>query len=244
MRGLRTAWTAGMVFAVLIPLAAFAWQQLDRRPAWVVSVVAKAESKDEARALRDERRMIDGAVRRIGRRRDVSVEVRAERQRLIGNDGTVYVERAIVLRSATEAPLRAVARDVAGVLNAPRGEPRRATHIGDWTLAFALVAMLLALATLERSGLSDADPFAMDAPLVALDLLGLGFLAAGAVVVEHAWSQPLIPFVAVAFAPVAIWFARARTRWMREPVLRPRYALMCWLAGIVAAAWLARWLGA
>jgi hypothetical protein len=241
---LRIAWRAGVVLGVLVPLSAFAWQQFDRRPAWVIAVVARAESKDPNGARLDERRAVDDVLRRIARVRDVTVEVRGEREGRIDDDTMSRAERTIVVRSAAEAPLRAIARAVHGTPNVLPGESRRAMHIGDLTLAFVLVAMLLTLATLERSALRDADPFAIDAPLVALDLLGLGFLAAGAVVVERAWNLSLIPFVAVAFIPVAVWLVRARTRWAVDPVLRPRYHVFAWLTGLVVAAWLARWLGA
>ncbi|HEV2643221.1 MAG TPA: hypothetical protein VGT98_10955 [Candidatus Elarobacter sp.] len=241
---MRIAWAAGIAFAVLIPLAAFAWEQLDRRPAWVTAVVASAESKDVNAALLDERRALAGVLRRIAGRPGLAVDVRAEHVPRVGDGMTFQAERTVVIRSDAEAPLHAAARAVRGVPNVVPGEPRRATHIGDFTLIFVLVAMLLTLATLERSALSDADPFAIDAPLVALDLLGLGFLAAGAVVVERAWNLPLIPFVALAFAPIVVWLVRARARWTGHRVLRPRYAALAWLAGIVVAGWLARWFGA
>jgi hypothetical protein len=149
-----------------------------------------------------------------------------------------------VIRSEHEPPLTSVKFAARAVPEAMTGEPRRATHIGDFALAFVLIAMLLTLATLERSALSDADPFVIDAPLVVLHALGLGFLMAGAVVAERTWNHALIPFVAVAAAPIALWLARTRRYWTGDPGLRPRYAAFAWLAGIVSTVWLARWLGA
>jgi hypothetical protein len=243
LRRLRIAWAAGSVFAVLIPLAAFGWQQLDRRPAWVMSVVAGAESKDANRAMKDERSAVQSVLQRLARHAEIATSVRSESERQIDDGTTFRAERTVVIRSESEAALMSVMRDVRGVADAVTGRPRRATHIGDFTLIFVLVAMLLTLATLERSALSDADPFVIDAPLVVLHLLGLGFLAAGAVVAERAWNHALIPFVAVAAAPVAFWLARARQYWTSDPALRARYAAFAWAAGIVGAAWLARWLG-
>ncbi|HWT04723.1 MAG TPA: hypothetical protein VN224_03115 [Xanthomonadales bacterium] len=244
MRGLRIAWAAGIAGAALIPLAAFGWQQLDRRPAWVMSVVASSESKDEARARTDERRAFDDVLRRLARRPRIAIELRPEHEPRIGDGTSFQAERTVVIRSKAEAPLTAVVHDMHAVTDAASTEPRRATHIGDFTLIFVLLAMLLTLATLERSALSDADPFVIDAPLVVLHLLGLGFLAAGAVVAERAWNHPLIPFVAIAAAPIAFWLARTRSRWTSDPALRPRYAAFACFAGIVGAAWIARWLGA
>ena len=243
MRGLRKAWTAGIAFAVLIPLAAFGWQQVDHRPAWVMSILVTSESKDETRARGDERRTVDDVLRRIAGPR-VAIELRSEGGRRTGDGTTFEAQRTIVIRSEDEAPLTSVKLAAKAVPETMIAEPRRATRISDFALAFVLVAMLLTLATLERSALRDADPFVIDAPLVVLHLLGLGFLAAGAVVAERAWNHPLIPFVVVAAAPIALWFARTRRRWTSDPVLRPRYAAFACLAGIVGAGWLARWFGA
>jgi hypothetical protein len=243
MRRLRSAWGAGIVCAVLIPLAAFAWKQVDHRPAWVMSILVTSESKDETRARSDERRAMDDLLRRIARPR-ITIELRSEGQRRIGDGTTFEAQRTVVIRSEDEAPLASVKLAAKNGPEALIGEPRRATRISDFALAFVLVAMLLTLATLERSALSDADPFVVDAPLVVLHLLALGFLAAGALVAERAWNQPLIPFVAVAAAPMAFWFARTRHRWTSDPALRPRYTAFACLAGIVGAAWIARWLGA
>jgi hypothetical protein len=242
MRRLRGAWAAGIACAVLIPLAAFGWKQVDHRPAWVMSVLVTSESKDETRARGDERSAVDDVLRRIARRPRIAIELRSENERRIGDGTTFEVQRTIVIRSEDEAPLTAVKLAVRAGPDALIGEPRRATRISDFALAFVLVAMLLTLATLERSALSDADPFVIDAPLVVLHLVGLGFLAAGAVVAGRAWNLPLIPFVAVAAAPIALWFARTRTYWTSDPVLRPRYAAFACLAGLVGAAWVARWL--
>jgi hypothetical protein len=243
MRGIRKAWAAGIACAVLIPLVAFGWKQLDHRPAWVMSILVSSESKDETHARADERRAVDDVLRRIARPR-IAVELRSEGQRRTGDGTTFEAQRTVVIRSADEAPLTAVKRAARAVPDTMIAEPRRATRISDFALGFVLVAMLLTLATLERSALSDADPFVVDAPLVVLHWLGLGFLAAGAVVAERAWNSSLIPFVAVAAAPIAVWFTRARTRWASDPALRPRYAAFACLAGIVGAAWIARWLGA
>jgi hypothetical protein len=64
------------------------------------------------------------------------------------------------------------------------------------------------------------------------------------VVAERAWNLSMMPFVAVAVAPTAFWFARTRRRWTSDPVLRPRYAAFACLAAIVCVGWLARWFGA
>ena len=228
---------------MLIPLAAFGWQRVDHRPAWVMSILVSSESKDEARARTDERRAVDDVLRRIARPR-IAIELRSEGQRRTGNGTTFEAQRTVVIRSEDESPLTAVKLAAKAVPETMIAEPRRATRISDFALAFVLVAMLLTLATLERSALSDADPFVIDAPRVVLHLLGLGFLAAGAVVAESAWNVALIPFVAVAAAPTALWFARARTRWASDPALRPRYAAFACSAAVVGAAWIARWLGA
>jgi hypothetical protein len=243
MRRLRTAWTGGIACAALIPLAALCWQQADHRPAWVMSILVTSESKDELRARGDERRAVDDVLRRIARRARIAIELRSENERRIGDGTTFEMQRTVVIRSEDEAPLTAVKLAAKAVPDAAIGEPRRATRISDFTLMFVLVAMLMTLATLERSALSDADPFVIDAPLVVLHLAGLGFLAAGAVVAGRAWNLPLIPFVVVAAAPIALWFARARTYWTSDPVLRPRYAAFACLAVIVGAGWIARWFG-
>jgi hypothetical protein len=243
MRGLRKAWAAGIACAVLLPLTAFGWQQVDHRPAWVMSILVASESKDETRARAGERRTVDDVLRRIARPR-IAIELRSEGGRRTGDGTTFEAQRTVVIRSADEAPLTAVKLAAKAVPDTMIAEPRRATRIGDFALGFVLVAMLLTLATLERSALSDADPFVIDAPLVVLHLLGLGFLAAGAVVAERAGNHTLIPFVAVAAVPIAWWFVRARTRWAGDPALRPRYAAFACVAGIVGAAWIARWLGA
>ncbi len=244
MRGLRKAWAAGIACAVVIPLAAFGWQRADHRPAWVMSILVSSESNDEARARSDERRAFDDLLRRIERPR-IALDLHKEGQRRTGDGTTFEAQRTVVIRSEDEAPLKATQRAARAVPQTTMiSEPRRATHISDFALAFVLVAMLLTLATLERSGLSDADPFVVDAPRVVLLFLGLGFLGAGAAVVGNVWNASLIPFVAVAAVPIALWFARARTYWTRDPALRPRYAAFACLAGIVAAAWIARWLGA
>ena len=138
---MRIAWAAGTVCAVLIPLGAFAWQQLDRRPAWVTSVVARAESDDARSALRDERSATTRVLQRAARLRGVTVEVWPERElrvdrTRIGDAANAQAERTVVLRSDAEAPLLAVARSVRGIPDVVPGEPRRATHIGDFTLAF------------------------------------------------------------------------------------------------------------
>ncbi|MDQ6943296.1 MAG: hypothetical protein M3169_12385 [Candidatus Eremiobacteraeota bacterium] len=227
----------------MIPLAAFGWQRVDHRPAWVMSILVTSESKDEARARADERRAVNDLLRRIERPR-IAIDLHDEGQRRTGDGTTFEAQRTVVIRSEDEAPLTAVKLAAKAVPETTMiAEPRRATHISDFALAFVLVAMLLTLATLERSGLSDADPFIIDAPRVVLLLLGLGFLAAGAVVIGNVWNASLIPFVAVAAAPIALWFTRARTYWTRDPALRPRYTVFASLAGLVAAAWLARWLG-
>jgi hypothetical protein len=243
LRGLLKAWAAGIAFAVLIPLAALGWKYADHRPAWVMSILVTSESKDETRARDAERRAVDDILRRIARPR-IAVELRSEGGRRTGDGTTFESQRTLVIRSEDEAPLTSVKLAAKAVPDTMIAEPRRATRIGDFALAFVLVAMLLTLATLERSALSDADPFVIDAPLVVLHFLGLGFLAAGAVVAERAWSYSLIPFVAVAAAPIALWFARTRNRWTGDHALRPRYAAFACLAGVVAAAWVARWLGA
>ena len=243
MRGIRKAWAAGIACAVLLPLVAFAWKQLDHRPAWVMSVLVSSESKDETRARSDERRAVEEILRRIARPR-IAIELRSEGGRRTGDGTTFEAQRTVVIRSDSEAPLTAVKHVAKAVPDTMVAEPRRATRIGDFALGFVLVAMLLTLATLERSALSDADPFVIDAPRVVLHLLGLGFLSAGAVVTERAWNHALIPFVVVAAAPIAWWFARARTRWFSDPVLRPRYAAFACAAVVVAAAWIARWAGA
>jgi hypothetical protein len=243
MRGIRKAWAAGIACAVLIPLVAFGWKQADHRPAWVMSILVSSESKDEARARAEERRAVDDVLRRIAGPR-IAIELRSEGQRRIGDGTTFEAQRTVVIRSAEEAPLTAVKRAVTAVPDTMIAEPRRATRISDFALGFVLVAMLLTLATLERSALSDADPFVIDAPLVVLHLLGLGFLAAGAVVAERAENFALIPFVAVAAAPMVWWFARARSRWADDPALRPRYAAFACMAAVVGAAWIGRWLSA
>jgi hypothetical protein len=202
-----------------------------------------SESKDAARARGDERRAIDDVLRRIARPA-IAIELRSENERRTGTGTTIEWQRTVIIRSEDEARLTAVKLAAKAVPDILVGEPRRATRISDFALGFVLVAMLLTLATLERSALSDADPFVVDAPLVVLHLVGLGFLAAGAVVAGRAWNHSLIPFVAVAAAPIAWWFARTRTFWTGHPVLRPRYAAFACLAAIVAAAWIARWLGA
>ena len=244
MRRLRNAWAAGIACAVLIPLAAFGWQRADHRPAWVMSILVTSESKDQPRARADERRAVDDILHRVARRPNLAIELRSENERRTGDGTTVELQRTIVIRSEDEAPLTAVKRAAKGVADAMTGEPRRATRISDFALAFVLVAMLMTLATLERSALSDADPFAIDAPLVVLHLAGLGFLAAGAVVAGRSWNLPLIPFVAVAAAPIAVWFARARAYWTSDPVLRPRYAAFACVAAVVGGVWVARWCGA
>ena len=227
---------------MLIPLAAWGWQWFDHRPAWVMSILVTSEAKDETRARGGERRAVDDVLRRIARP-DIAVELRAENERRIGDGTTVEAQRTVVIRSGDEAPLTAVKLAARAVSDVMIAQPRRATRISDFALAFVLLAMLLTLATLERSALSDADPFVVDAPLVVLHLIGLGFLAAGALVAGRAWSHALIPFVALAAAPIALWFVRTRTFWMRDPVLRPRYAAFACLAAIVGAAWIARWFG-
>jgi hypothetical protein len=70
MRRLQTAWAVGIVFAVLIPLAAFAWQHVDHRPAWVMSILVSSESNVEGRARGDERRAVADVLRRIARPRN------------------------------------------------------------------------------------------------------------------------------------------------------------------------------
>ena len=243
MRGIRKAWAVGIACAVLIPLAAFGWQQLDHRPAWVMSILVSSESKDETRARADERRAFDEVLRRIARPR-IAIELRSEGQRRTGDGTTFEAQRTVVIRSESEAPLTAVKLAAKAVADTMIAEPRRATHISDFALEFVLVAMVLTIATLERSALSDADPFVINAPLVVLHLLGLGFLAAGAIVAERAWNHSLIPFVVVAAAPIAWWFVRTRTYWTSDPALRPRYTVFVCLAAVVGAAWIARWLGA
>ena len=242
LRALRKAWTAGIACAVLIPLAAFGWQLADHRPDWVMSILVTSESKDETRARDDERRSVDDVLRRIARPR-IAIELLSENERRTGDGTTFEAQRTIVIRSEDEAPLMAAKLAARAASDALIFEPRRATRISDFALAFVLLAMLLTLATLERSGLRDADPFVIDPPLVALHLIGLGFLAAGAVVAGRAWNLALIPFVALAAAPIALWFVRTRTFWTRDPVLRPRYTASACLAALVGAAWLARWFG-
>ena len=242
LRRLRIAWATGIACALLIPLAAFGWQRVDDRPAWVMSILVTSEAKDETRARDGERAAVNDLLHRIARPR-VATELRSESERRTGDGTTVEAQRTIVIRSEDEAPLNAVKLAARAVPDVMIAEPRRATRISDFALGFVLLAMLLTLATLERSALSDADPFVIDAPLVVLHLIGLGFLAAGAVVAGRAYNHALIPFVALAAAPIALWFVRTRTFWTRDPVLRPRYTTFACLAALVGAAWLARWFG-
>jgi hypothetical protein len=239
IRALQRGWTAGVVLAVLTPLGALVWTHVDRRPAWVMSVVVRAESRDETRSRDEERAAVAAVLGRVGRLHLGPVEVRGERERRIGDGLTYVAERTIVVRNEREEPLSALERDT-GSPDGLSTTPRRALRAPDTAFGLVLLAMLLGMSTLERSALSDADPFALRPPIVLLNLLTLGLLGAGAAVVAGGWNALLGLSVAFALGPGIVWLARSRSYWRLDRRLSSRYLAIAFMTGAVVVAWLAR----
>lgn len=240
MRGLLSAWTAGLVLFVLIPLIAYVYERFDHRPAFVMEIFVSAERSSAEKARRDERAAVDAVAFEIAHLRLPPPEVRSENERATGSGSTHVAQRSLVVRTDSKERLSALADRTRSIDDATPGDPRRALRLSDLAFAFVLLALLLSISSLERPALSDAGPFATRASSVVLNMVALALLAAGAAIVAHGWNAPMALSVAAAVAPIVAWLARARVRWTADPMLRSRYAAIAVLTAGVAIAWLAR----
>lgn len=247
VRGLVRAWSAGLVLLILLPAGAALWERLDRRPAWVAAVFIHVRARS-AEGARQAERLATAAVARDAARARLP---RAEPRRLVESsqgdsggapgDRTDYTAgRTTVLRADTERQLLDVERAINRIDGVTSSVPRRALRLSDLSFGFVLLALLLGFATLERPGLVDADPFAQQPPLVVLDALALGSLAAGAAITGVQGPRlPLEVCVLLACVPPVVWLVRTRVPW-RTPPLSPRWTVTALATGLVAALWLLR----
>jgi hypothetical protein len=247
VRGLQRAWSAGLALLVALPAGAVLWERLDRRPDWVASAVITATARSAQAARQAESATTARAVHRLASAGPILIEPHARREwseldrTTVIEARTAYVaDRTVVIRAPTSELLlrgEAALERLAGVATST---PRRALRLSDLAFGFVLLSLLLGYATLERSALSDADPFAQQPPLVVLNLLALGALAAGGALAGLQGPRlPLAACLLVACVPPAIWLVRTRVPW-RTAALGGRWIATAVASALVAALWVVR----
>ncbi len=247
MRGLRRAWSAGLALLLGLPAGAVLWDRLDRRPDWVASAVVTATTRSAEAARQAESAMTARVVHELAAAGPILIEPHARREwseldrTAVIEVRTAYVaDRTLVIRAPTSALLlhgEAALERLGGVATST---PRRALRLSDFSFGLVLLALLLGYATLERSALSDADPFAQQPPLVVLNLLALGALAAGGALAGLQGPRlPLAACLLAAGVPPAIWLVRTRVPW-RTAALGGRWTATAVASALVAALWMVR----
>jgi hypothetical protein len=205
-----------------------------------MAVTASAQSKVPAEALREERRALASVLRVIARERGPSPAFQREFESR-EDAGRTYVEtRTLVLRSDDQRQLLALCRTVAKIEGVTCSDPRRAVRPPDAAFALLLIAVLLGMATLERSGFAD-EHVAMQPALVVLTGLALGFLGAAALLVGGGWPGILLHVsVALAFVPPIVWLVRVRVPWTACNALQRPYQMSVALTAVVLCTWAVR----
>lgn len=239
-RALRRASVIAICCWAIVGMAAFAWKELDRRPAFVMAVNAVSRAESRTTAMREERTALAAAIRVIARDRGPSPTLLREVESHDDAAQSFVETRTLLLRSDDELQLLKLYRRLGSLTDVTCSDPRRAARPPDFAFGFMLIALLLGCATLEPTRISDGRAWAQPA-FVILNGLALGFLTTSAVLVDRGWPGYFLHVsMLISFAPTIVWLFRVRVSWTDRQTLRLPYAALISVTAIVSLAWTVR----